>query len=74
MLIGAVATRWVGSRRLKFASGRKSRDDALYLKELVESGAYRPVIDRVYPMRQVADAHRHVETWHKTGNVVLTIE
>ena len=39
--------------------------------------AVRPfvtVIDRVYPMRQVADAHRHVETWHKTGNVVLTIE
>ena len=74
MFVAAVATRWVGSRRVKFASGRKIRDDALYLKQLVESGAYRPVIDRVYPMRQVADAHRHVETWHKTGNVVLTID
>ena len=74
MLIGAVVTRWVGSRRLKFGSGRRSREDALYLKELVESGAYRPVIDRTYPMSQVVDAHRHVEGWHKTGNVVLTIE
>ncbi len=70
----AVATRWAGTRRLKFASGRKSRDDAAYLKELVEAGAYRPVIDRVYPLSQVADAHRYVEAWHKAGNVVLTME
>ena len=70
----AVATRWVGSRRLKFAAGQKRRDDALYLKELVEAGAYRPVIDRSFPMDRVADAHRYVEGWHKTGNVVLTID
>jgi NADPH:quinone reductase-like Zn-dependent oxidoreductase len=70
----AVATRWVGSRRLKFASGRRTRDDVLYLKELVEAGAYRPVIDRRFPMEQAADAHRYVEGWHKTGNVVLTID
>lgn len=69
-----VATRWVGSRRLKWASGRKTRDDALLLKELVEAGAYRPVIDRSFPMEQAADAHRYVEGWHKTGNVILTID
>jgi hypothetical protein len=34
----------------------------------------RAVVDRRYPMEQVADAHRYVETWQKTGNVVLTIE
>jgi NADPH:quinone reductase-like Zn-dependent oxidoreductase len=73
-VVATIATRWVGSRRLKFASGRKSREDILYLKGLVESGAFRPVIDRMYPMDQVADAHRHVEAWHKTGNVVLTID
>ena len=33
----------------------------------------RPVIDRVYPMDEVVEAHRYVETWHKAGNVVLTI-
>jgi NADPH2:quinone reductase len=74
MFFFAVATRWTGGRRVKFASGRKSRDDALFLKQLVEAGAYRPVIDRVYPMEQAADAHRYVEAWHKTGNVVLSIE
>jgi NADPH:quinone reductase-like Zn-dependent oxidoreductase len=74
MLVGAVATRWVGSRRLRFASGRRSREDALHLKELVERGVYRPVVDRVYPMRDVVEAHRYVEGWHKTGNVVLTID
>ena len=73
-LLFAIATRWVGLRRLKFAAGRKTRDDALYLKELVETGAYRPVIDRSFPMEQVADAHRYVEGWHKTGNMVLTID
>lgn len=73
-LLFAVVTRWIGSRRLKFASGRRSREDALYLKQLVEAGVYRPVIDRVFPMGQVADAHRYVEGWHKAGNVVLKME
>jgi len=74
MLLFAVATRWAGSRRLKFASGRKSRDDAYELKALVDAGAYRPVIDRVYPMDQAAEAHRYVEAWHKTGNVILSMD
>ena len=71
-LVMAFATRWFGSRRLKFAAGRRSKADVRFMKELIEAGAYRPVIDRTYPMEQVAEAHRHVETWHKVGNVVLT--
>lgn len=72
-LVMAIASRWVGSRRLKFASGRRSKADVQFMKELIVAGAYRPVIDRTYPMERVAEAHRHVETWHKTGNVVLTL-
>ena len=72
-LVMAIATRRLGSRRLKFASGRRSKSDVEFMKELIEAGAYRPVIDRTYPMERVAEAHRYVETWHKTGNVVLTI-
>jgi NADPH:quinone reductase-like Zn-dependent oxidoreductase len=72
-LVMAIATRWLGSRSLKFAAGRRSRADVQFMKELVEAGAYRPVIDRIYPMERVAEAHRYVETWHKTGNVVLTL-
>ena len=66
-------SRWIGSRRLKFASGRRSKADVQFMKELIEAGAYRPVVDRTYPMEQVAEAHRHVEGWHKVGNVVLTL-
>jgi NADPH:quinone reductase-like Zn-dependent oxidoreductase len=42
------------------------------MKELIEAGSYRPVVDRTYPMEQAAEAHRYVEAWHKRGNVVLT--
>ena len=73
MLFLAVATRWVGTRKLRFATGRRSLDDVRHLKALVEAGAYRPVIDRVVPMEQAADAHRHVDAGHKTGNVVLSM-
>lgn len=71
--VNAFATRARAGRKLKFAAGRRSKADILFMKELIEGGAYRPVIDRVYPLEQVVEAHRHVETWHKTGNVVLTI-
>jgi len=71
-LVMWIATRWLGSRKLKFAAGRRSKVDVTFMKELIEAGAYRPVIDRTYPMEQVVQAHRHVDTWHKTGNVVLT--
>jgi NADPH:quinone reductase-like Zn-dependent oxidoreductase len=72
-LFMVVATRWFGTRRLKFAGGRKNKEVILFLKRLIEAGEFRAVIDRRYPMEQAAEAHRYVETWQKTGNVVLTI-
>src|SRR4029078_11337987 len=52
---------------------RLRKDDIVFLKGLIESGGYSPVIDRVYPLDEVADAHRYVDTQQKVGNVVLTV-
>jgi NADPH2:quinone reductase len=68
-----VATRWVGSKRVRAGIGRRIKKDVEFLKELIETGEFRAVVDRRYPMDQAAEAHRYVEAWHKAGNVVLTI-
>jgi NADPH:quinone reductase-like Zn-dependent oxidoreductase len=72
-LFWALWTWRIGDKRLKFAGGRKNKADVQFLKEIIEAGEFRAVIDRRYPMDHVAEAHRYVETWHKTGNIVLTI-
>ncbi|HEU4972584.1 MAG TPA: NAD(P)-dependent alcohol dehydrogenase [Gaiellaceae bacterium] len=63
----------LASKRVTLGVARYKQEDVVLLRELVEAGEYRPVIDRVYPLEEVVDATRYVETGQKTGNVVLTV-
>ena len=64
----------VGDKKVVFElPPRMRKEDLLLLKRLLEAGEYRPVIDRVYPLDDVVEAHRYVDTHQKVGNVVLTV-
>jgi NADPH:quinone reductase-like Zn-dependent oxidoreductase len=69
----ALSTRWIGDKRVTLPIPSYTKDDVVHVKQLIEAGKYRPVIDRTYPLEQVVEATRYVETGEKTGNVVLTV-
>ena len=73
-LIWALMPSPKGAKRVVFQiPPRQPKEDVRFLKKLIEEGKYRPVIDRCYPLEDVIEATRYVETERKTGNVVLTV-
>jgi NADPH:quinone reductase-like Zn-dependent oxidoreductase len=68
-----LATRYAGRQRVMIPIPAYRKDDVLFARELLEAGAYRAIIDRTYPLGEVVEATRYVETGQKTGNVVLRV-
>jgi NADPH:quinone reductase-like Zn-dependent oxidoreductase len=69
----ALTTPMLGGKKVLFPIPAISKTDVIFLKELVENGEYKPVIDRQYRLDQIVEAYKYVETGLKTGNVVLKI-
>ncbi len=70
----ALVTPLLGGKKVMFPIPKHDQEMVSHLKELIESGQFKPVIDRRYPLDQIVEAYRYVETGRKIGNVVISVE
>ncbi len=69
----ALWTQKFGSRKVIFPIPKNTKAEVIFFRELMEAGKFKPLIDRHYPLEQVAEAFRYVEKGQKVGNVVITV-
>jgi NADPH:quinone reductase-like Zn-dependent oxidoreductase len=72
-MMQAALTAWSAGKKVKSAVSSNTREGLEALAELIQAGALQPVIDRVYPMAEIAEAHRHVDGRHKRGSVIIAM-
>ena len=72
LLAAAVLSR-LGSQKMRSFLATNSKEDLMVLKELIEAGKLRPVVDRTYPLSETAEAMRYLETGHARAKVVITV-
>jgi NADPH:quinone reductase-like Zn-dependent oxidoreductase len=63
----------LGKQKIPFFLSKNSKEDLIVLKDLIEAGKVRPMVDRTYPLNEVAEAMRYLETGHARAKVVLTV-
>jgi NADPH:quinone reductase-like Zn-dependent oxidoreductase len=70
----ALTTPLAGGKKVLFPIPDITQKDVFFIKDLVEMGKLRPVIDRIYPLEQIVEAYKYVETGQKIGNVIIKLE
>ena len=70
----ALVTPLFGGRRVRFPTPRQDQATVAYLKECIESGAFKPITDRRYRLDEIVEAYRYVEAGRKVGNVVISVD